>query len=1247
LGAFLKVCYAVAYAHARGVVHRDLKPENIILGGFGEVIVLDWGLAKLVDQPEEETGAETSEHISVGEDAKLDKTQGLMGTPPYMAPEQVDAKQDQIDCRTDVYALGAILFEILTGHAPAEGTSTAEIFDRIRTGRIPRARQLEPSVPRALEAVCAKAMALDRSGRYPKASDLADDVRRWLAGERVRAYQETWMEQLARWSRRHRSWVQAGAAAVLLVAVVSSAASWLIFGAWRREHSALVAEGMAKDEARMHFTRAHVTVRDFTTQVSRAIELKRNLPGLQKFRGELMGEALKYYRDFLGYFAQNPILRAERAEAYYQIGKVTSEIGSESEAVHWLEEAEKIQNELSSSWPNDSELIHDLALTLHDLGRQQLVIGRTKDAERSLTRARDLRERLTEMTPDNSQYLSDLAGSIFEIGGIEGGRMHRAAAEGEYARAGEILKRIVEREPENTAYSSALARVWVREADLQSLAGRRARSEADHLRARKVQQKLVDRDPHNLEFQRDLAVTNFGLAILQATTGRGAEAGRRLVDCRDRLVSIIRENPDVPSYLALLSSTAAALNLSHMKTALDSQTGEILTRARDEVERLSRAHPENVVYRSAVGLAYMVVASWQFGNGQRGDAEASEKRACEIHDELVKAHPNEPMQLQALGSSLSSLSMFQELNGHRPEAAKNADRAITIAEQLVALGPENVFFQQGLASAYFGLSLRAGRSDAEQLFEKGRSTLERLTRDDPDNTTLQSALASAHMGIGALQFSRGNLLAAQKTLGRATEVLERILALDPDDATSSSSLGTTVGLLATVQANTGHGSDAEGTYGRAIRLFEDLSRRSPSNRNHLRFLCSQYLSLAVLQSGTNRYPPAEENYQKAREVAKRCLALDQNDPDSISSLLSVDIPIASLFIRERKHREAEEVLREAQTVAELLLKAHPDRSGVKGDLGAVYLGQGQVERRLGRETQASKLLLRARDTLGKAVDENSADPVLMNNLAIANYELAWSLRSTGRSSEAEENYEQASRLFRTLMARKVRTADYRHLLYESEFSLGVLHVASGRLESAERHFVEARTLKESMLRDQPNDPTRLTDVCLTWGRLGDTIRERGRLHEAESVLLEAIKRGKVALARTGNGDDARAQLRDAHLYLARVYRALGLPAKAAAATLEREKLYPEKAFELYGVGCSLSLCVPLVGKGKTVLTSDELAERKRYADLAVEKLRKAIRLGFNDVQDMKKTEFLDPIRSREEFQALLLDAAFPADCFAR
>ncbi len=186
------------------------------MGEFGEVIVLDWGLARMVDQAEEEAESDDTPRISISAEAVTPPSIGTSGTPQYMAPEQVEGRRDLIDGRTDVYALGGILFEILTGRPPAIGETVAEIYGAILAGSIPRARELVPSVPRPLEAICARALARDRAGRYARAVDLAEDVRRWIADEPVSAWPDPFAERARRWAKRNRTAVTAAAVAVLV-----------------------------------------------------------------------------------------------------------------------------------------------------------------------------------------------------------------------------------------------------------------------------------------------------------------------------------------------------------------------------------------------------------------------------------------------------------------------------------------------------------------------------------------------------------------------------------------------------------------------------------------------------------------------------------------------------------------------------------------------------------------------------------------------------------------------------------------------------------------------------------------------------------------------------------------------------------------------------------------------------------------------------------------------------------------------
>jgi eukaryotic-like serine/threonine-protein kinase len=190
LAAFAAVSNTIAYAHSRGVLHRDLKGDNVILGDFGEVIVLDWGLAKLLGQPDTKETDPSSTPPDYTQDPSLTIQGEIIGTPAYMAPEQADGRLDQIDHRTDIYGLGAILYEILTGQPPFTGSNTMEVLQKAVRGNPARPRELWAEVPAGLEEICLKAMAKDPHQRYASAADLAHEVQRWQDVQRRQAEEE-------------------------------------------------------------------------------------------------------------------------------------------------------------------------------------------------------------------------------------------------------------------------------------------------------------------------------------------------------------------------------------------------------------------------------------------------------------------------------------------------------------------------------------------------------------------------------------------------------------------------------------------------------------------------------------------------------------------------------------------------------------------------------------------------------------------------------------------------------------------------------------------------------------------------------------------------------------------------------------------------------------------------------------------------------------------------------------------------
>jgi tetratricopeptide (TPR) repeat protein len=208
----LTVCQAIAHAHERGVINRDIKPQNVMLGRFGVTYVLDWGLARAKNEAEADVRLAPT------------LTQGVspVGTPSYMSPEQASAQVELIDERSDVWGLGATLYEVLTGQPPYSGHSPWDVIADVKTKPWVPVRQLEPRAPADLVAICEKALNKDRAQRYPNAGAMVSDLESWLQGRRVGAYEYTSVELLQRFVKRQRQVLGVGLAAALALLAVGA-----------------------------------------------------------------------------------------------------------------------------------------------------------------------------------------------------------------------------------------------------------------------------------------------------------------------------------------------------------------------------------------------------------------------------------------------------------------------------------------------------------------------------------------------------------------------------------------------------------------------------------------------------------------------------------------------------------------------------------------------------------------------------------------------------------------------------------------------------------------------------------------------------------------------------------------------------------------------------------------------------------------------------------------------------------------
>ncbi len=219
LDRFVDLCQAIAYAHSRGVVHRDIKPQNVMLGEFGETVVLDWGLAKLLGQAEEEgpTGGGSQSLTGSGSGTVAGRA---LGTPRYMSPEQAAGRLEEMDHQSDVWSLGVVLYEMLTGQPPFRGNDIVEILQQVRHGSLTPVRSICPEAPAELASVCDMALQRDRRRRYASARALLEDVRAFQLGGRVGAYDYSSWELVRRFVARQAVPVSIGTVALVLLLVL-------------------------------------------------------------------------------------------------------------------------------------------------------------------------------------------------------------------------------------------------------------------------------------------------------------------------------------------------------------------------------------------------------------------------------------------------------------------------------------------------------------------------------------------------------------------------------------------------------------------------------------------------------------------------------------------------------------------------------------------------------------------------------------------------------------------------------------------------------------------------------------------------------------------------------------------------------------------------------------------------------------------------------------------------------------------
>ena len=536
LRLFVQVCHAVQHAHQKGIIHRDLKPNNVLVATYdGEPVVkvIDFGVAKATGQPLTEQTLVTG--IGV-----------VVGTPEYMSPEQAELNNADIDTRSDIYSLGVLLYELLTGTTPltrrrVHEVALLEVLRLVRedeparpsarlsaTWELPRIaadRGLEPVrlsrlVRGELDLNVMQALEKDRNRRYPTANDLAEDVRRYLTGASVLACPPSAGYRARKFARKNRTMLAtAGAFAALLVAA-SIGSTVLATWAMRERDRA----DEQKRSAEADFKRALGAVDQMLTRVGE-VQLA-HVPQMEPVRRDLLQDALGFYQEFLRERGDSPVVRAEAAKAYRRVGQIQDLLGQRDEAEKAYVQAAALLESLAAESPDDSFVLSEQAAVHRGLGLVYHATRRWPEAEKSLEQGVALLERANLEHQTNRR---DLAGAHVNLVNLfrQMGKLDRA--ETAHVRSMELLDRLQAGDPTDSENLILRARSYQNVGLVYMAKGRMADAEEVYQKALVLNQQLHRVQPDVVDHRRRLSGTlnNLGLLYARDRQNEKAEAAFR------------------------------------------------------------------------------------------------------------------------------------------------------------------------------------------------------------------------------------------------------------------------------------------------------------------------------------------------------------------------------------------------------------------------------------------------------------------------------------------------------------------------------------------------------------------------------------------------------------------------------------------------------------------------------------------------------------------------------------------------
>jgi eukaryotic-like serine/threonine-protein kinase len=734
LTRFIAICQAVEFAHQRGVIHRDIKPTNIMLGEFGESLLVDWGLARILDSrstitESREVDAGSQRPVKAIPLSESSSTWGnvmqspvratsidgntkhgdIVGTPVYMSPEQARGELKEVGPASDIYSLGATLFEVLTRQRPRRESSAEGVLQAARLGEVPRPRDFIARIPRPLEAICMRAMAVHPAGRYTSARGLIDDLERYLADDSVMAYRAPLAARVRRWARKHPAAMAASLATFVLLGICGMGFAWQ-----QRVHSIAVGEINQKlvEQRDIAVTRGDVAIDatlSFVAAIEENDELKQN-PSLADLRKHLLRQPMKHLQQIQAGFrlpSESPQSIERLGEVSFQIATLAYEIDDSSLASENYREAMQTFQGLVDASPKNASYQSKVANAHRNLGIMLEEQGVTAEAFAHLQRGQAMWKQLVDQHPEQFSYAIERAQSLTGIGQylLRSGDVD--GADTTFREVLSILEGLPEAAIDNSGSKSAFANAYTSLAVSMGEMGKLTESRDCHRRALDLRTLLAKETPEDLTLQAAMAASLGNLGYVDLVMGKPEEAIPKFQQAMTIAKSLSAAQPSSNRFQELMAQRQFELGTVLEQTKEHDQALEAFQSAAELWDRLHAKHPAVVEYAIATAKVHTNLNVVLGHKGKVNEAVAEAEKAVAIYQDLVKMGIDRPVIRSGWGASLGNLALSRFKRGEKKQAIEQLLMAIEQQQIALESNVDNPNFRRHFGSHYEMLMIMA------------------------------------------------------------------------------------------------------------------------------------------------------------------------------------------------------------------------------------------------------------------------------------------------------------------------------------------------------------------------------------------------------------------------------------------------------------------------------------------------------------------------------------------------------------